>query len=116
MKINSLYITVENMKRAVVFYTNFFKKSPSHLDKRFTIFDISGITFALYNPKIDGENIILGNNCVINIEVKDIKKEYNKLKNLSVEILGKVEKIDNCFLFQFKDTEGNIIELYEEIK
>lgn len=114
MKINSIYVTVENMDRATNFYASFFQKSPSHLDKRFTTFDISGITFALFDPKIDGEEILLGNNCVVNIEVKNIEKEYEKLQNLDVKILDKIEKIDGIFLFQFKDTEGNIIELYQE--
>ena len=46
MKIKSLYVCVNDMKRAINFYTNFFEVKPVKEDNVYSIFDsIFDITF-----------------------------------------------------------------------
>jgi predicted enzyme related to lactoylglutathione lyase len=79
------------------------------------IFDFENIFFLLFNPINDGEIITMGNNIVPNIEVEDINKIFEFVKNKGLEIVMSLEKIDKYLIFQVKDTEGNIIEFYQII-
>ncbi len=115
MKINSLYVGVKDMNRAIDFYKNLFQKEPEDINERFSSFDINGITFALYNAKADSEDMTFGNNCVPNIEIDNAEDEYQRVKELNAELLGEIVSVDSYKLFQFKDTEGNVIEFYEVI-
>jgi len=63
MIFNSIYISVENMERAIDFYKKFFKKEPASVNKRFTSFNLSGFSFSLYSLAVDNEELKLGNNC-----------------------------------------------------
>ncbi|MBW3006456.1 VOC family protein, partial [Candidatus Woesearchaeota archaeon] len=72
------------------------------------------ITFLLFNPKIDNETIAYGNNVVPNIEVEDINKMLELIKSKNCEIVLPLEKIKKYTLFQAKDSEGNVIEFYQE--
>lgn len=114
MKINSLYVCVKNMDRAISFYEQLFGKKIDVLDKRLSRFNINGFSFGLYDPSVDGETVIFGNNVVPNIEVPDADKEYEHLKNIGVRIVLEMMNIDGFILFQFTDTEGNVIEIYSK--
>ena len=115
MKINSLYISVEDMKRAVNFYEQYFGKKVDRFDNRYSIFEINGFSFGLFNPKEDGEDVVFGNNIIPNIEVDNIDEEYKKIKDIGAKIILDIDEINNMKLFQFKDSEGNIIEVYSKI-
>ena len=42
MILNSIYVSVENMERAIEFYKKLFQKEPANIDKRMTSFDLHG--------------------------------------------------------------------------
>ncbi|GIW62586.1 MAG: hypothetical protein KatS3mg090_0412 [Patescibacteria group bacterium] len=76
MKLNTIYISVKNMKRALDFYRKLFQKEPEVEDKRFSYFNLDGFTFALYNPAFDKTQINWGENTVPCFQVGDIEKEF----------------------------------------
>ena len=51
MKIKSLYICVNDMKRAIDFYTSFFERPPIKKDLIYSVFDIDGFRFGLFAYK-----------------------------------------------------------------
>lgn len=51
MKIKSLYICVNDMERAINFYTSFFEKSPIKNDSIYSVFDVDGFRFDLHIKK-----------------------------------------------------------------
>jgi predicted enzyme related to lactoylglutathione lyase len=114
MKIDSLYVGVKDMKRAISFYEKLFGKKAEEASERFTSFDISGMTFALYNSKKDGAEMRFGNNCVPNIQVEDAYKEYERIQFIGGKPLDGMEEIEGMKIFQFLDTEGNVIEFYQQ--
>ena len=113
--LNSLYICVKNMNRAIKFYENFFEQPVFKKDKIFSIFNIKGFRFCLFNNSEVKENVIWGDNCLPSFEVNDINKVIEKLKILDREIVFPLTKILNNWVLEFKDTEGNDIEVYSKI-
>ncbi len=114
MKINSLYVTVKDMQRAIDFYQKFFgiELDRNKIEDRYNAFVVNGFYFGLYNPAVEGEELILGNNVVPNIEVDSAEETFNLVKELEVEIISEIKPVGSLKIFQFKDTEGNIIEIY----
>ena len=113
MKLDTVYISVKNMQGALEFYRRVFQKEPEEVSERFSSFRLGSITFGLYNPKIDGGKIRWGTNCVPCFQVENIEKEFDRLRQLAPLIDDKIHRYGNYYLFQFKDPEGNLIEVYE---
>lgn len=112
-QIKAIYVTVQDMNRAIKFYEELFGIKVSSKDERMSSFIFDNITFLLFNPSIDGETITSGNNVIPNIEVEDVNKMLELIKSKRHEIVMPLEKIKKYLIFQAKDTEGNIIEFYQ---
>ena len=109
MKIKSLYVCVNDMKRAINFYTNFFEVKPVKEDNIYSVFDINGFRYGLFAYKEMNEEHSFGSNCLPSIEVDDIKILKEKISHL--EICFPLTKIGNNWVCEFVDSEGNHIEL-----
>ena len=57
MIIDSLYISVKDMGRAIKFYRKLFQKEPKHTEDRYSYFLVGDISYGLYCPKVDGEKM-----------------------------------------------------------
>lgn len=114
-QINAIYLSVKNMSRGVKFYEDLLKIKVTSQDNEFATFKFNGITLLLFNPKIKKEKITYGNNAVLNIQVDNIKKIFNSLKNKNCKIVLPLQRADKYIIFQILDTEGNTIELYQEV-
>ena len=114
MKIKSLYICVDDMQRAIDFYTNFFEKEPIKNDPIYSIFDVDGFRFGLFAYKKMNEPHTFGSNCLPSIEVDNIETLKRKIENL--EICFPLTKIDNNYVVEFIDSEGNHIELTTKVE
>ena len=114
MKIKSLYICVDDMQRAINFYTDFFEKSPIKNDSIYSVFDIDGFRFGLFAYKKMKEPHTFGSNCLPSIEVDSLEILKKKIENL--KICFPLTKIESNYVAEFIDSEGNHIELTTPIK
>jgi predicted enzyme related to lactoylglutathione lyase len=114
MKINSLYVCVKDMKRAVSFYEKFFNEKLDDFNEQFSIFDIHGFSFGLFNPEKADEKYVLGNNIVPNINVENVDVVYDRIKKMGIKIALKMTTFNEYKCFQFEDSEGNVIEVYQK--
>ena len=112
-QLNAIYVAVKDMDRAVKFYEDIFDIKVSSKDERMSLFDFGNINFLLYNPQTDSETISVGNNVVPAVQVEDVSKMFELLKNKNCEIVLPLEKVGDYYLFQARDTEDNIIEFYQ---
>ena len=115
-QIHAIYVSVEDMDRAVTFYEDIFEIKVSSKEERMSSFDFDNISFLLFDPKMDNETVSRGNNVVPNIEVEDIDKMLELVKSKNCEIVMPLEKIGKYLMFQIKDTEGNVVEFYQTEK
>ena len=113
--LNSLYICVKNMDRAIKFYENFLEQPVFKKDKIYSIFIIKGFRFGLFNNSEVNENVTWGDNCLPSFKVNDVNKIVEKLKKLEREIVFPLTKILDNWVLEFKDTEGNDIEVTSKI-
>lgn len=112
--INSLYLCVEDMERAINFYENFFEKNVTEKDDIYSVFDINGFRLGLFAYKKMDEKHEFGSNCLPSIEVENIKILKNKITNL--EICFPLTVIGNNWVVEIVDSEGNHLEITAPIK
>jgi predicted enzyme related to lactoylglutathione lyase len=115
-KIKAIYLAVKDMNRAVKFYEEIFNVKVSSFDKRMSSFEFDNITLLLFDPSVDNEKVAIGNNVVPNIEVEDINQMLEFVKSKDCKIVMPLENIDKYLIFQIEDTEGNVLEFYQEEK
>lgn len=112
--IRSLYLCVKDMYRAIEFYENFFEKEVFIKDDIYSVFDIDGFRLGLFAFKKVDETHVYGSNCLPSIDVENLDVLKNKIKNL--KLCFPLTKINNNWVVEFVDSEGNHIELTAPIK
>ncbi len=115
MKLRYIIIKVKDIERAKRFYAQFLDMNPTKVEgDRMVVFDLQNIKIGLYNPLADGYFLSesdFGNNCYAAFGVDDVESE---LKRVSVfaKIISR-KKVDHHDWFEFKDSEGNILEIHK---
>lgn len=112
MELDTVSICVKDMDRALEFYIDFFGKQPERKDERFSFFELGNVTFGMYNPSADNESVEYGENCVAAFKTEDLEEERQRLKQLAPWV-EEIQDLGSYRLFHFKDTEGNLLEIYE---
>lgn len=108
-QINSLYLCVSNMDRAVKFYEDFLEQSVTVRDKIYSVFDVHGFRLGLFAFREVRESHVLGSNCLPSISVADL--DGLKRKTEGLKIVFPLTKIGTNWVTEFEDSEGNHIEL-----
>lgn len=83
-----LSLTVEDMGRAVEFYSEFLDERPVKQTERLSIFDLGNIKLCLWNASVDSVEVDFGENAVGTFHVEDLEEERERLENLGVEVEG----------------------------
>lgn len=115
MKLRNIYVLVQDTDRAIKFYTEILGFHLHSKEERYTILNLDDVWFGLLNEKFE-DDVKRGNNCVPVFEVNNIEQEYERLKTNNIKFVTDLLKLPDVSLFQFYDTEGNILEMYEEKK
>lgn len=108
-RINSLYLCVKDMDRAIKFYEDFFEQRVSNKDEIYSVFDIEGFQLGLFAYEKMNEIHTFGSNCLPSIFVENLRTLNNKISNL--EICFPLTKIKDVWVAEFVDSEGNHIEI-----
>lgn len=108
-RINSLYLCVQDMERAVNFYESFFEKPVTIKDSIYSIFDINGFRLGLFAYKQVNEEHTYGSNCLPSIELENIDELKRKISYK--KIVFPLTIIKNNYVCEIQDSEGNNIEL-----
>lgn len=112
MKLNSAYICVKDMERAIKFYEEFLGQDIDIKDDILSVFDFKGFRLCLFCNERVNEKVTYGDNCLLSFEVDDMDELIKKLDILDVEIVFPLTKIGSNLVLEFKDIEGNDIEVY----
>ena len=110
----SLYICVKDMKRAVNFYEELLEMKVTVYDEIYSVFDINGFRFGLFSYGKMNEPHIFGSNCLPSLDVNSIDILKKKLENL--DVVFPLTKIGQNYVAEFKDSEGNHIEITSPAK
>ena len=109
-RIDSLYICVEDMERAVRFYEAFFEQKPAEKGRIGSRFEIDGFRFNLFAYHEVAEPHIFGSNCLPSIHFDSLAEMQHKLADK--QICFPLTKIGKNWVAEFVDSEGNHIEVY----
>lgn len=112
--IKSLYICVKDMKRAITFYEKFLEQIVTVQSDVFSVFDIDGFRYCLFNNQAVNESVQWGDNCLPSFEVDNINEVYSKVVDLHCNIAFPLKQIGDNMVFEFTDSEGNDIEVYSK--
>ena len=108
-KINSLYICVKDMNRAIQFYENFFEQSVTEREDTYSVFDVNGFRYGLFAYLTVNEEHSFGSNCLPSISFENIEILKEKLDDK--EICFPLTKIKGNWVAEFVDSEGNHVEV-----
>ena len=114
MQLNSAYVCVKDMDRAVKFYEKFLEQKVDKRDYVLSLFIFKGFRLLLFDYKKAGEKVAFGDNCLLSFEVESINKLKEKLDNLGAKIIYPITKIGDNWVLEFQDTEGNDVEVYSK--
>jgi lactoylglutathione lyase len=138
MHLGSIYLIVSDFNKSIKFYEELLQLPLTHKNMdRFAMFEFEGHCIALMNAYFDSEHpdlvvhigeyaeyfddmkaIAMAPNTrkfVLNFWVEDLRKEYERIKNLGItDKLTKIKYVCNVspyYYFQLTDPDGNIIEV-----
>lgn len=115
MKLRYFILKVKNLERAKNFYSRLLNMEPTKTETdRMVVFDLQNVKIGLYNPLADGYTLTdsdFGNNCYTAFGVDDIKPELERVSSFAEIISNK--KSGSHEWFEFKDSEGNILEIHK---
>lgn len=115
-RINSLYLCVKDMKRAILFYEKLFEQQITEKDDIYSVFDINGFRLGLFANEKMNERHTWGDNCLPSIELKTIEQLQNKVAELQSLIVFPLTKIKSNWVLEIEDSEGNHVEMTAPVK
>ncbi len=112
--INSLYICVKDMARAVSFYEDLFGQAVSEKDEIYSVFDVHGFRFGLFAFERVNEAHTFGTSCVPSISTESLSALREKLDKHGAAF--PLTLIGDNWVGEIDDSEGNRIELTARCK
>jgi len=113
-KLESAYISVENIDRALKFYKWFLKRSATKKGNSLYFFNIDGFRLFLFDHNNKDEEIKYGDNCLLSFEVDYAEKTKDQIEERGLKIVFPLTKILENIVFEFQDPEGNHIEVFSK--
>lgn len=115
MKLRYIILKVKEIERAKNFYSRLLKMEPTKVERgRMVEFDLQNIKIGLYNPLADGDSLStsdFGTNSMPAFGVDNVESELKRVSEFAEIICHK--KVDYHEWFEFKDSEGNILEIHK---
>ncbi len=114
-KLESAYISIENVERAINFYEWFLERKAVKKGDSLYLFEIDGFRLFLFDHKNENEQVRYGDNCLLSFEVDDAKETKNRIEQYGLKIVFPLEEILNNLIFEFQDSEGNHLEVFSKL-
>jgi predicted enzyme related to lactoylglutathione lyase len=115
MNLRYIIIKVKDIQRAKSFYIRLLDMQPTKEEiGRMVVFDLKNIKIGLYNPLADGGTLTdadFGTNYRAAFGADDIGPELARISTFA-EIISR-NKVDYHEWFEFKDSEGNVLEIHK---
>ncbi len=116
MELRYIIIKVKDLGRAKDFYSRLLNMEHSKEEmNRIVVFKLDNIKIGLYNPLADGDNLNdsdFGTNCRPAFGTDDLQSEFERISSFT-EITSR-HKAGSHEWFEFKDSEGNILEVHKK--
>lgn len=118
MKIDNFYFVVEDLERAIKFYSKLLEQEPTNINgNRWADWENrdNNIYFGIISKIANECNLIKGNNGVLGLYTDDINLSYKKCLEMGAKILYEPYVLpnskDNYKCFAIEDLDGNKIEI-----
>ena len=115
MWLRYIIIKVRDTQRAKDFYVKLLNQEPYKEEVgRMVYFNLENIKVGLYNPLADGASLRdsdFGTNCRPAFGTEDLESELKRVSAFAEIIIQ--NKVDKHEWFEFKDSEGNILEIHK---
>ncbi len=107
--IDSMYLCVRDMNRAIAFYERFLEMTVTERDSVYSVFDVNGFRLGLFAFERMNEPHAFGDNCLPSVRVENIGELRRKLAGRKT--VFPVTRIGGNWVAELEDSEGNRIEL-----
>lgn len=112
LSLEAAYVLVDDMERGVDFYRKLLDREPEAKTDSFSSFRIGAFSLLLFRPSPSEE--VEEANCVLTLKAGNVEEAHAMVQSLNVDMWPTPIEQEGYRLFQFKDTEGNVLEIYEE--
>lgn len=107
--LNSLYLCVDDMNRAIEFYETLLEQKVKERDAVYSVFCINGFRLGLFAYQKMKEEHSFGSNCLPSLEFENLTILRQKIKEN--QVVFPLTKIGKNWVAEIKDSEGNHLEL-----
>lgn len=112
VKLNSLYICVNDMQRAIKFYEEFLQSKSNNPESG--LFIVNGVRLCMYDYRKFNDMVSFSNSCLPRFEAADIDYVLKILEELNAQIIMPPTSIKGYKVLRFEDSEGNKVEVYSK--
>lgn len=112
IKLNSFFLYVKDLKRAICFYERILGQKVTDEEKG--LFIHNDIHLYLYDYQESEKSIIFGDNCLLSFEVDIMDNFIKTLNELGSPIVFPLMQIGSNYVMEFRDSEGNDVEVYSK--
>lgn len=112
--IRSMYLCVEDMDRAILFYEDLFEQPVTSRDHIYSVFDIQGFRLGLFAYHLMNEEHIYGSNCLPSLEFDNLDILQDKISSKTIAF--PLTQIKDNWICEIADSEGNHIELTAPVR
>lgn len=107
-KVHMLIVMQPDIAKAIAFYQTLGLKLIFHIKDKWAEMQLGDIKLGLCPTSVSSEGTRTG----IVLQVADVKKAYNELKD-SVEFMSEPKEAVHGIMVSFKDAGGNLLDLYQ---
>lgn len=113
MRLQTIYLSAENLEESVGFWQDVLQRSPADVEDGCAHFSLDGVGLGLYDAAAHDGTIAYGDNCVPSFQTEDLEAEHTRIRGVS-SFTEEITKEEDYSYFHFEDPAGNLIEVYEE--
>ena len=111
--LNSFRLAVKDVMRACDFYEYITGVKPVYRDGDYYL-ELNGMSILFYDYQKYKDEVVYGDNCLISFEIDNIFNLKSKLETMNIQIVFPLMQIGSNYVMEFKDLEGNDIEVYSK--
>lgn len=111
LNLNSLMVGTMQPKVMIEFYEKVFGKKPDMTEGQWAGWQVGATFFGVgHHSKMGGKSKDAGR-VMFNLETKDVKEEFERIKGLGAEIIKEPYQMGPGWIATFSDPDGNYFQL-----
>ena len=111
LDLNSIMLGTTDSKKLAEFYEKVFDKKPDMVDGDWYGWKVGASFLSIGNHSEVKGKAKDPNRIILNLETKEVKKEFERIKNAGIEVIKEPYEMQGAWIATFADPDGNYLQL-----